>query len=73
MERQLLLMLQGVTRQGIVAMDGEGDLAEVKQLLSLLPAFTDEEADKQMMSMIQGVGRQVMRAMGCDLRDRRTM
>ena len=36
MERQLLLMLQGVTRQVIVAMDGEGDLAEVKQLLSLL-------------------------------------
>ena len=60
MERQLLLMLQGVTRQVIVAMDGEGDLAEVKQLLSLLPAYTDEEADKQMMSMIQRVGRQAI-------------
>ena len=64
MERQLLLMLQVVTRQVILAMDGEGDLVEVKQFLSLLPAYTDEEADKQMMSMIQGVGRQVMRAMG---------
>ena len=60
MERQLLLMLQGVTLQVIVAMDGEGDLAEVKQLLSLLPAYTDEEADKQMMSMIQRVGRQAI-------------
>ena len=73
MERQLLLMLQGVTRQVILAMDGEGDLVEVKQFLSLLPAYTDEEADKQMMSMIQGVGRQAMRAMGCGLRDRRSM
>ena len=73
MERQLLLMLQGKTWKVTLAMDGEGDLAEVKQLLSLLPAYTDEETDKQMMSMIQGVGRQAMGAMGCGLRDRRTM
>ena len=72
-ERQLLLILQGVTQQVVAAMDSEGDLEEVKQLLSLLPAYTDEETDKQMMSMIQGVGRQAMGAMGCGLRDRRTM
>ena len=59
-ERQLLLILQGVTQQVVAAMDSEGDLEEVKQLLSLLPAYTDEETDKLMMSMILGVGRQAM-------------
>ena len=57
-------IVEGVVRQIMIAMDGEGDLAVVRQFLTTLPDYSYKETDKQMMTMIQGLARQAMEAIG---------
>ena len=45
-------------------MDGEGDLAVVRQFLTTLSGYSYEETDKQMMTRIQGLVMQAMEAIG---------
>ena len=58
-DRQLVSVIQGVVRQMMmIAMDGEGDLTALRQLLNMIPDSSSEESNQQMLSMIQGVARQ---------------
>ena len=56
-------VIQGVVRQMMmIAMDGEGDLTALRQLLNMIPDSSSEESNQQMLSMIQGMARQAVRA-----------
>ena len=57
-------IVQGVVRQVMIALDGEGDLSMVRQFLNTLPGFSYEETDKQMLTKIQGIVRQAMESIG---------